>query len=143
VPNAARRVALVPMLLVMSCTASHHASSTASPSASPSATTAPTLAPISVRAEPGRVVALPVRTGSGTAHLRLRPFKGPFELMVSCVGGGGATFILGDTSNSIDCQGVAVGNDIETGRVADSLTIQAAPTQGWRVAVLTGHTPIQ
>jgi hypothetical protein len=101
------------------------------------------LAPISVRAEPGRVVALPVHTGSGTAHLRLRPFKGPFELMLSCVGGGGATFILGDTSNSIDCQGVAVGNDIETGRVADSLTIQAAPTQRWRVAVLTGHTPIQ
>jgi hypothetical protein len=131
------------MLLVMSCTASQHATSIATSSAGPSATTAPTLAPISVRAEPGRVVALPVRTGSGAAHLRLRRFKGPFELMVSCVGGGGATFIVGDTSNSIDCQGVAVGNDIETGRVADSLTIEAAPAQGWRVAILTGHTPIQ
>ena len=146
------KLGLIPVLLLVACTSTGQTTSAPSPSRTTFSSAAPTLvpisivastlAPISILAESGRDVALPVHTGSDGAHLQVRPFKGRFELLVSCIGGGSATFILGDSSSSIECNGQLVGNEIETGKVADTLTIQAAGTQSWRVAVETGHTPI-
>ena len=139
------QLGLIPALFLVACTQTGHtaaspASSTPSPSTASSA--AATLAPISIAAEPGRDIALPVQTGAGGTQLQVRPFKGRFELLLSCIGGGSATFSLGDSSSSIDCNGQLVGNEIETGKVADTLSIHAAGEQHWRVAVQTGHTPI-
>lgn len=141
------QLALIPASFLMACTPTHQTTASSSPSSpAPSRITfpsaAPTLAPISISAEPGRDIALPVHTGSDGAQLQVRPFKGRFELLLSCIGGGSATFILGDSSSSIECNGQLVGNEVETEKVADTLTVQAAGVQRWRVAVQTGRTPI-
>ena len=149
----ALKLGLIPVLFLVACTSTGQTTSapapsrttfsSAAPTLAPISIVAPTLAPISILAEPGRDVALPVHTGSGGVHLQVRPFKGRFELFISCIGGGSATFIIGDSSSSIECNGQMVGNNIETGKVADTLTIQAAAAQSWRVAIETGHTPIE
>ena len=132
---------VIPALFLVACTPTGQ--TTASPSPITISTPAPTLAPISVLAEPGRGIALPVHTGSGGAQLRVRPLKGQFELMVSCIGGGSAIFILGDARAHMDCNGALAGYELETGKVADTLRIQANGVQRWRVAVQAGHTPME
>lgn len=129
------------LLTVSACEGDREATS-ATPSLSPLPTPAATLAPITVAAEPGRDVALPVHTGKGSAKLPVVPFRGPFELQVSCVGGGSIQTAIGDANRRTMCDGAATGYDIATRISATGLDIGAAPHQHWRVAVMTGHTRV-
>ena len=137
-----RKLLVIPALFLVACTPTGQTTASPSPSPITISSPAPTLAPIDILAEPGRDIALQVHTGSGGAQLQVRPLKGQFELMVSCIGGGSAIFILGDSRTQMDCNGALGGYELETEKVADTLRIQATDVRRWRVTVQAGHTPM-
>lgn len=111
---------------------------------------APRLARIYAMEETDRQVALPVSDGRGDATLALRPFTGDYEVTVTCIGGGSLELVVGAEPllvggpvRRLDCNGQVVGFDLTANATARSLRVHASPSQSWRVAVMTGHTPRQ